>query len=229
MPHLRSALSRPGLVLAMLLVIGCDAGETTERPRADAAPADSGAPPRDGATAPPDQPDAASDAGAMTAMDSGPTTVDAGTDAAAPDGGSDSGPVEPAPPACPPGKMHCGEDCITAVEPTLDEIHDRIVIRSCVFDSCHGGPAPKEGFDLNTADSMFESVGKASSQMPSLSLFEPGKPDESYVIRKLRGMGFAAMSSTGGKATRMPPPPQPELCDGKIEVIEAWIRAGAER
>jgi len=27
----------------------------------------------------------------------------------------------------------------------------------------------------------------------------------------------------------MPPPPQEVLCDGRIEVIETWIRDGAKR
>jgi len=172
-------------------------------------------------------PDAGMRDAAVGGKDAGSVAGDAGSDTPVDAGGG--GTPTPAVVMCPTGKMHCGKSCVTAIEPTFDEIYDRILVRSCVFASCHGGGSPKEGFDLRDVDTAFGFVGKPAKQMPELSMIEPGAPQNSYIIRKLRGMDFAPKSSTGGKTTVMPPPPQEVLCDGRIEVIETWIRDGAKR
>ena len=160
-------------------------------------------------------PDPDEDSGAPSAGD-----VDASADA------SDS---VPPPPECDEGDMPCGQECIPEIPPTLGWIHLRILSRSCALSaSCHTGAAPKEGFDMSTVESTLEAVGRASAQMPTRSIIEAGKPEDSYILNKLRGMGIADKSSTGVAATQMPPPPSVPLCDAKIALIEEWIANGAQ-
>jgi hypothetical protein len=64
--------------------------------------------------------------------------------------------------------------------------------------------------------------------MPALSIIEAGKPEDSYIINKLRGMNIAEEGSTGVTATQMPPPPSSPLCEEKIALIEEWIANGAQ-
>jgi hypothetical protein len=53
---------------------------------------------------------------------------------------------------------------------------------------------------------------------------EPGRPEKSYLVNKLRG----TQSSVGGLAERMPPPTAGEpLTEEEILSIEAWISSGA--
>jgi len=47
----------------------------------------------------------------------------------------------------------------------------------------------------------------------------PGKPDESLLIKRVRGDDPAE--------DLMPPPPNPKLTDEQIEALEQWIRDGA--
>jgi hypothetical protein len=158
------------------------------------------------------------------------TTADAagvpGLDAAA---GGDAGAVVVSP--CDEGQVLCGTRCIAEIPPTLDAIFTSTLEHGCVFDSCHGGLVPKEGLDLSTPDSAYSHlVGVASRQRPELQLVEPGHPERSYLVNKLRGVDLAATDSAGLRpAERMPQPPNTPLCEEKIRVIEEWIRGGALR
>jgi len=157
----------------------------------------------------------------MQNVDAGPALVDSGTEdpSKAPRG-----------PSCHDDEMPCGDRCIPAIEPTLEDLELRIFSRSCALSaSCHTGVSPKEGMDLTDADAIFSHVDQPSAQMPSAKLFDTDSPEDSYVLRKLRGMNIAAKSSTGGAATQMPPPPSTPLCEEQIQVIEEWVRAGATR
>jgi hypothetical protein len=83
---------------------------------------------------------------------------------------------------------------------------------------------------LETLDDVFATaVDHVSKQQPTRKLIDPGHPELSYMLDKLRDMNIAAKASTGKPATRMPPPPSTPLCDPKIAAIEAWIKAGAKR
>lgn len=155
---------------------------------------------------------------------------DAGDAGGAIDAGMPDAAAAPTGPLCDDSEMPCGEDCILRIEPTLDDLQKRIFGVSCgLSTSCHSGSSAKEGLDLSTAAATFSFVGEPSTQMPSAELFDESSPEDSYVLRKLRGMRIADESSTGVKATQMPPPPSTPLCAEKIDMIEAWVRAGAPR
>lgn len=113
--------------------------------------------------------------------------------------------------------------CTDPIAPTAEAVTQVVFQRSCgLTRSCHAGSAPVAGVDLSSVDGLFATaVGKPSSQAPSLSLITPGKPESSYLVRKLR--------NTHSVGTVMPPPPSAALCESKIQAVEAWIRAGAQR
>lgn len=219
---MRMTLQRTGLVFALLALLsgacgdsgansgtdaGRDAGAADARmtlpPASDARPADAGT-----------QDDSGGDEDARRTLDAGLTDA----------GRGDGAPADaaPPPPSCAEGEMPCGEDCIRAIPSTLAWIHARIFSGSCaVSTECHASPGA-QGLDLLTPASVLTFVGKASTQRPELSIIEADKPEKSYLIHKLRGRSIASLSA------RMPRPPNAPLCDAKIDVIEAWIAAGAK-
>lgn len=148
--------------------------------------------------------------------DGGP---DAAGDAAAP---AQEGPQHDGLLTCPEGKVACSGICIDAIPTSADAIVRLILRPSCARLECHGGAAPLEGLDLASADSlMATALDRPSRQVPALSLIRPGDPYRSYLMRKLR--------DSYKYGTAMPPPPEPLLCQAKVEAVEAWIRAGAPR
>jgi len=94
---------------------------------------------------------------------------------------------------------------------------------SCATQGCHTGNPPTstpDTFDLEYAYDAL--VGQPAIQVPSMPLIDPGNPDHSYVVLKIRGTA----SGAGGVATRMPLNAQP-LSDEDQATVESWILAGA--
>lgn len=61
------------------------------------------------------------------------------------------------------------------------------------------------------------------SSVPALMLVKPGKPDQSYMLMKLQGTHI----KNGGSGARMPFA-APPLDLAQIDMIRAWIQAGAK-
>jgi hypothetical protein len=136
---------------------------------------------------------------------------DAGLDGAS-DGGADAG----------GGPYTSGVTCNDRIAPTTANVAT-ILQRSCgLASSCHAGIAAQAGLDLSTIDAIFRTaVDYPSSQVSDLSVIASEKPEQSYLLRKLR--------NTQMVGTAMPPPPSARFCDAKVTAIEAWIRDGAKR
>jgi hypothetical protein len=133
--------------------------------------------------------------------------------------------------ACPEQQVSCDGTCIDPIVPRADVLQQRVFARSCALSSsCHSGAAAPEELRLGSVDDLFATaVGESSRQAPTWLLIEPGQPQDSYLIRKLRNVELAAQSSSGAPSTSMPPPPNAALCEPKIRAIEAWILMGAPR
>lgn len=86
---------------------------------------------------------------------------------------------------------------------------------------CHGTTAPSKGLDLTYERGYEQMVGIPSLQVSSLSLIEPGDPDASYLIIKLEG--------GPGMVGRQMPRGRPARPQDEIDLIRAWIEAGAPR
>jgi hypothetical protein len=107
-------------------------------------------------------------------------------------------------------------------------ISANIFVPRCATTACHsGGPPPPSGVpvSLDPEVSWSQLVSVPSVQAP-LDLVEPGQPERSYLVNKLRG----THSSVGGLGNTMPPPAAgAPLTEEEILFIEAWIRSGAPR
>lgn len=94
---------------------------------------------------------------------------------------------------------------------------------SCAVGGCHLGPVPAQQLDLSTGRAYGETVNVRSTEVPQL-LVDPGKPDDSYLLRK-------AETAAGIVGEPMPPPgcPTPPrnaaVCptDGELAALRQWI------
>ncbi|MEW5877070.1 MAG: CHRD domain-containing protein [Acidobacteriota bacterium] len=83
---------------------------------------------------------------------------------------------------------------------------------------CSGCHPPTEGLDLSPGQTYGSTVNVPSSEMPSLMRVKPGDPDNSYLYRKIRGVGISgARMPQGG----------PYLSQSEIDKVKGWIEAGA--
>ncbi|UCV17799.1 c-type cytochrome domain-containing protein [Ferribacterium limneticum] len=96
------------------------------------------------------------------------------------------------------------------IQPILDA--------QCV--ACHQSGAASANLNLEDGMAYLASVRKGSQQS-KLQLVTPGKPDESYLVRKLEGSHISA----GGQGDQMPV--LEPLGKGSITLIRQWIQDGA--
>ncbi len=96
-----------------------------------------------------------------------------------------------------------------------------IFTANCAVSGCHVAPTPPQDMDLGAAVAFANIVGIPSMQS-GLDRIEPGNPDASYLIHKLRGTQIEA----GGSGLQMPRNRTP-LTSDLINTIIAWTRSGA--
>ncbi len=113
-----------------------------------------------------------------------------------------------------------GDACEATSAPTLSQLQSSIFTPSCALSGCHNAATASQGLVLASGLTFGNIVGVPSQQMPSLDRIEPGDPDLSYLVRKVRGDS----SITGG---RMPLNGPPFLTEQQIQDIEDWVEAGA--
>ncbi|MCY3737732.1 MAG: hypothetical protein OXG13_15090 [Gemmatimonadaceae bacterium] len=99
---------------------------------------------------------------------------------------------------------------------TLARLATEIFTPKCATSGCHAGAAPAAALSLE-ADRLAEMIDAASNQEEGAKLIDPGNPDGSYIIRKVKGTG-------GGK--QMPIGMDP-LTPEEIQMIVDWVAAGA--
>jgi len=113
---------------------------------------------------------------------------------------------------------------IEGLQPTLDSIQANVFGPSCGLSGCHdgGGSGLPRGMNLSSADASFNAlVGVQSLQVPGLARVTPSDANSSYLVDKLEG-------NQAPGTTRMPQG-GPFLDQATIDVIRAWIDAGAAR
>lgn len=107
----------------------------------------------------------------------------------------------------------------TGMPPTFGELHERVLQPSCVFATCHGaGPSPAGDLSLEREGAHARLVDRPSSVVSDAILVIPGDPDASYMLQKLTSTMPAAGESM---------PPDASLEAERIELVRAWIEAGA--
>jgi hypothetical protein len=102
---------------------------------------------------------------------------------------------------------------------TFAQIQSEIFTPTCAKAGCHAASVASGGLVLEAGRSHGELVNRSSTES-GLDRVEPGDPERSYLILKLRG----DPSITGD---RMPQDGPPYLTPDQIDGIAAWIRAGA--
>jgi OmcA/MtrC family decaheme c-type cytochrome len=113
------------------------------------------------------------------------------------------------------------------VSATFSSIVQAVLVPRCATAACHSGPPPAPPPQLD-ADAAYDAlVGPSGvgvpSQQSSLKLVDPGAPERSYLVYKLRGDAGAV-----GGSTPTPMPIGDSLLDeATIRAIEAWIANGA--
>jgi hypothetical protein len=111
----------------------------------------------------------------------------------------------------------CG-DPEPAPAPTFVEIQAEVFAKSCAFSTCHKGASPAGGVGLD-GPSYDNLVNKESVVVPGRILVVPGDPAASYLFEKLT-------QAKPANGTQMPP--TAPLSAARIEMVEAWIEAGAK-
>lgn len=102
--------------------------------------------------------------------------------------------------------------------PTFTELRERVFTPSCTFLACHSGASPAGGLGLDTDTAHTALVDAMAMGVPGRIRVVAGDPDGSYLIEKLT----ATMPAAGD-----PMPPTAPLEAGRIELVRAWIEAGA--
>ncbi len=94
---------------------------------------------------------------------------------------------------------------------------------SCTGGLCHGvdGDAPLR---LTAEEAWEQLVDRPSMEAPLLDLVEPGRPDQSYLVHKLKGTQIEA----GGRGLALPFEVE-LLTEEEWGRVEAWVLGGAER
>lgn len=107
-------------------------------------------------------------------------------------------------------------------ETTLSADVQPILTANCALSGCHAGSDPQQGQNLSAGQTFSNVVNVASSELPTMDRVEPGQPDNSYLVHKIEGTHL----QVGGSGDRMPLARSP-LSQAEINVIRAWIQAGA--
>jgi hypothetical protein len=103
---------------------------------------------------------------------------------------------------------------------TFSQIQREIFTPTCAKSGCHAAATAQEGLILDADRSYSLLVGHPASENSALNRVQPGSPEQSYIILKLRGD-----PSISGQ--RMPQDGPPYLTAEQIDGIAGWIRAGA--
>jgi hypothetical protein len=105
-----------------------------------------------------------------------------------------------------------------AAKVTLAVLSMEIFTPNCTFSGCHGGGSFLSANMSLEADRIADEIIGVASSGSNLNRIEPGNPEASYLLKKVRGDSDAS--------SQMPLNRTP-LSAAQIEMIRAWIEAGA--
>ena len=110
-------------------------------------------------------------------------------------------------------------DSSTEPSTSLSSIQGSIFSPTCAVAGCHSSGSASGGLVLASGQAFSNLVNVPSTGVPSLDRVEPGDPERSYLIKKLRGDADISGS-------RMPQG-GPPLSSNQIDSIIQWIENGA--
>lgn len=107
----------------------------------------------------------------------------------------------------------------TPASATLSAIQVRIFDTSCAVSGCHAGSNPQLGMSLEAGQAFASIVNVPSVERADLLRIDPGNPDDSYLLKKIRGDGdIVGMRMPLGRSN---------LSADDIELVRQWIQDGA--
>jgi hypothetical protein len=89
---------------------------------------------------------------------------------------------------------------------------------NCALSGCHAGTAPTGGMNLSAGAAYGNIVGVPSTERSDLHRIEPGDPNRSYLVKKIRGDADIVGS---------PMPLIGSLTDAQRQLVIDWVRRGA--
>lgn len=120
-------------------------------------------------------------------------------------------------PICVEGNPDSGQGNSNSV--TFSSIQNDIFTPTCAVSGCHSSGSASGGLVLASGQSYGNLVNVPSAGVPSFDRVEPGNPNSSYLIKKLRGDG----DISGDRMPRGGPP----LSNSQLNQIIQWIEDGA--
>ncbi len=103
---------------------------------------------------------------------------------------------------------------------TFSRIQAEIFTPTCAKSGCHAANTASAGMVLDAGRAYAQIVGRPSTEQPTLHRIEPGDPNHSYMIKKLRG----DPDITGGQ---MPLDRPGSLTKEQMDGLVGWVLAGA--
>jgi len=101
---------------------------------------------------------------------------------------------------------------------TFTRVQSEIFTPTCAALGCHDPLGQQEQMILTPGRAYGMIVNQTSHQNPGLSRIKPSDPANSYLYRKITGVGI-----TGDRM----PQGSPVLSDAQISLVRNWIRRGA--
>lgn len=98
-----------------------------------------------------------------------------------------------------------------------------ILSTNCAVAGCHAGTSPQQGMNLSEGLAYQNIVNVPANERTGMMRVLPSQPDSSYLVHKIQG----TQGTVGGIGERMPLG-QPPLTQTQIDLIRAWIAAGAK-
>lgn len=123
----------------------------------------------------------------------------------------------------------CGERKPLPFEPTLPppdpsatftRVQNEVFTVNCAIAGCHAALGAREGMNLSAGAAYVNTVRVPSVERPDLNRIEPGDPDRSYLVKKLRG---------DPDITGLRMPDGGSLTSAEIQLVIDWVRRGAPR
>jgi hypothetical protein len=103
---------------------------------------------------------------------------------------------------------------------TFTRVQGEVFSVSCALSGCHAGGAPTGGMNLSAGASYGNIVMVPSTERSDLNRIEPGNPDRSYLVKKIRGDADIVGSQM---------PLVGSITPTQRQLVIDWVRRGAPR
>lgn len=101
---------------------------------------------------------------------------------------------------------------------TFTRVQNEIFTANCAIAGCHASLGPQQGMSLAAGAAYGNIVRVHSVERPDLNRIEPGSPDRSYMVKKLRG---------DPDITGLRMPNGGTLTAAQIQLVIDWVQRGA--